>query len=449
MTKPRQSAAVSGFVLKGATVVTNDDEGRVAPLDLRIRGGSIVEVKKKLAAKGDQEIPAHGMIAVPGLVNAHVHTVHALWRGLDDGLDFLTWQRERLWPLEGALTADEAEAAARLAMAELLLSGTTTVLDMGSVQHTDVLFQTAQKLGLRYIGGKAIMDQTQGLVAGLRETTESALAESVRLCERWHGQNDARLRYAFCPRSVLTASAAAWRACAHEARARGALLHSHVGQHADELPLCEGRLQQSAVSYLRGLDALGPNTVLAHGIWLSLDERKLLHESGTTVVHCPATALKLGCGVARLPEYLQSGLRVALGTATPAANDGQDGWRELRLACLLHRARGDQNALSPAKALALATKDGARALGLADVGVLAEGFRADIVLFKADGQAHLAPWKTDPVARLVFAARASDVDTVWVDGRMVVSHGELQTATLPSVVTAANRAASRVRSRVS
>ena len=156
---------------------------------------------------------------MPGLVQAHIHLCQTLFRGLSEERPLLAWLRERIWPLEAAHDATSLRASARLGIAELLLSGTTAVLDMGTVHHTEQLFLAAEESGIRYTGGQAMMDRGEGVPAGLRQPTAEAMAESDALFARWDGAAGGRLRYAYTPRFILSCSAALMEAVAERARA--------------------------------------------------------------------------------------------------------------------------------------------------------------------------------------------------------------------------------------
>lgn len=435
-------------VIRGGWVVTVDDQDRVLRADIRVRGSRIDAIEDKLPTRGAARvIDARGMVVMPGLVQAHTHTVQTLFRGQPEGMDLLGWLRERIWPLEGSMQAADVRAACRLGMAELLLGGTTSILDMGVVRHGDVLFEEAKKSGIRYTGGKTIMDQGQGLPAGLRESTDDAIAQSVRLCELWHGKAKGRLRYAFSPRFALSASDEVHRRCIEEARARGALLHTHAAESSEELALVRERTGKGNVEHLASLGFIGEDVVLAHGVWLSAAERQVLKESNTRIVHCPSANLKLASGIARVPDLLADGLVVALGSDGAGCNDNLDGFHEMRMAALVHKARGGPGAIPARTAMRMATKNGAVALGLDDVGSIQAGMRADLVLLDVN-RPHVAPDTGDLVGRVVFAARASDVHTVMVDGKIVVDQGELLTSNAQKTVANAHKAAARVCGRV-
>jgi 5-methylthioadenosine/S-adenosylhomocysteine deaminase len=437
--------ARGSILITGAHVLALDDDHTTGRFDIYCDEGEIREVAPRITGrKAEHQIDGAGSIAMPGLVQAHVHLCQTLFRAQAEELELLDWLQTRIWPMEGALDAPAMHASARLGIAELLLGGTTSILDMGSVHHTDELFRAARDLGLRYTGGKTLMDEGEGHPPSLIESTEEAVSQSVELCERWHGEADGRLRYAFSPRFVLSASQEAVRACVEEARSRGALLHTHSSESRGEIELVRSRTGLSNVALLHQLGFTGSDVVLAHGVWLSPEERELLRESRTTVTHCPSANLKLGSGIAPVDELLAEGIRVALGADGAACNNNLDGFWELRLAALLQKARGGPKALPALAALRMATRHGARALGLDKVGSLAVGQRADLILLDTH-RPHLHPEAGDLASRVVYSARSADVHTVIVDGRVLVEDAKLLGADLTEILSQADQAASTLR----
>src|SRR5690349_19077842 len=202
------------LAIRGGTVVTMDPLRAVLDADVLINSaGRITALATRGSSDGSQMpaaaervIDATGMLVVPGLVQAHLHLCQTLFRGLAEDRPLLAWLGERIWPLEAAHDPASLRASARLGIAELLLGGTTAVLDMGTVHHTDALFETASEMGIRYTGGKAMMDAGDGVPDGLRETTAASLRESDRLAAKWHEQQAGCLRYAYSPRFVLTST---------------------------------------------------------------------------------------------------------------------------------------------------------------------------------------------------------------------------------------------------
>ncbi len=436
------------LLIRGGWVVTMDARHTVGRFDVRIADGRIAEIGEKLKTRGvAQVIDAKGAVVMPGLVQAHLHLCQSLFRAQAEDVDLLTWLRARIWPLEGALEARDMRAAVRLGLTELLLGGTTCILDMGTVRHGDIPFEEAKRFGIRFTGGKTIMDQGQGYPAGLRETTDEAIEESVRLCDKWHGAANGRLRYAFSPRFALSCTKEAMLRCVEEARRRGALLHTHAAENPEEVALVRERTQMGNIEYLHSLGFTGEDVLLAHGIWISVQERRILSETKTRVVHCPSANLKLGSGIARIAEMLDDGIVIALGADGAACNNSLDGFAEMRLAALLHRVRGGPQAIPAKVALHMATRGGALALGLNDVGSIEVGKLADVTLLDFH-RPHVWPQLGDLHARIVFSARSADVRTVIVGGKILVDSGELCSGDLAKVLESAQSAAERVAARV-
>ena len=361
---------------------------------------------------------------MPGLVQAHLHLCQTLFRGLAEDKPLLAWLREHIWPLEAAHDPDSLRASARLGIAELLLGGTTSILDMGTVHHTDALFETAAETGIRYTGGKALMDAGDGVPAGLLQPTAVALRESDRLADDWHEREDGRLRYAYSPRFVLTATYDLLRSVGARARANHMLVHTHASEQREETELVRQRFGVPNIQLLANLGLAETNACFAHCVWPEPEEFDVLASGGASVVHCPSCNLKLGSGAAPIADYLERGVNVALGADGAASNNRLDGWEEMRLAGLLARFRDGPAALPAADLFELATIGGARALGLdVDIGSIEVGKYADLAVLDLR-RAH-ASGPDDVYTRLVYSARASDVRLVTVGGKPVVEDGQL------------------------
>jgi len=435
---------VTALAIRGGTLVTMDAKRTVALGDLLIDDAGRIEAiaAPDGAQPANRSIDATGRVVVPGLVQAHVHLCQTLFRGLAEERPLLSWLRERIWPLEAAHDPDSLRASARLGIAELLLGGTTTILDMGTVAHTDTLFETAAAAGIRYTGGKAMMDTGDGVPAGLLETTAATLKESDRLAQKWHGAEAGRLRYAYCPRFALTCTLDLLRSVAVRARAEDMLVHTHASEQRAETELVRKQFGASNIALLADLGLANANACLAHCVWPEPEELDKLATTGASVVHCPSCNLKLGSGIAPVVDYLDRGINVALGSDGAASNNRLDGWEELRLAALLATCRGGPDALPAADAFELATVGGARAMGLdAEIGSLETGKQADLAI--VDLRAPHAVGPEDVYTRLVYSACAGDVRTVLVGGRVLVDEGV--PTTLPGDEVCTDAVAQRAR----
>jgi cytosine/adenosine deaminase-related metal-dependent hydrolase len=425
-----------------------DPARRVLRADLLIEDGRIARIGKGLRApRGAEAIECAGKAVLPGLVQAHVHLCQALFRNQADGLELLDWLNQRLWPYEAAHDARSLRFSARLGIAELLLSGTTSVLDMATVHHTGELLRAAEDSGIRYTGGKCLMDAA-GSPPGLREETRAALDEAERLGTRWHLAAGGRIRWALCPRFVLSCTDALLRGVRALSSRHGWLVHTHASENRAEVREVRARTGKDNVEHLSRLGLAGPDVVLAHCVHVTPREARLMARSGTSAVHCPGANLKLASGVAAVPRLLSRGVNVALGADGAPCNNTLDAFHEMRLAATLHLPAFGPRAMPPAEVLAMATIRGARALGLErEIGSLEPGKRADVTVVDLRAP-HASPAGEDLHATIVYCARASDVTDVLVDGRPVVRKGRLLTLDAAALARAAPAELARVLRRV-
>lgn len=423
-------------LIRGGVVVTMDPARRVLEGDVLVVGDRIAAVGDVRAAAippGARVIDATGHAVIPGLVQAHVHLVQALFRGMADDLPLLEWLRTRIWPLEAAHDDRSAAASARLGLAEMLCAGTTTILDMGTVHSHDAVMDAIAESGMRALSGKAMMDVGEGVPARLRESTRASLRESDRLAERWHGAAGGRIGYAWAPRFILSCSEKLLRETAERASERGQLVHTHAAEHAAERDAVRRALGKQDVQALADVGITGPTAVIAHGVQLEREEMRALGRAGTRVVHCPSANLKLASGIADVVAMRTAGIVVGLGSDGAPCNNRMDPWTELREAALLAKVRRDDAAAMPAMdALSLATIDGARALGLErEIGSIERGKKADLAVVALDGL-HALPGGR-PETRLVYSCTPADVRHVLVDGALVVRDRELTTLDVRAV----------------
>jgi cytosine/adenosine deaminase-related metal-dependent hydrolase len=441
------NASKDSLLVTGGTVVTMDGARRVVDGDVLVNDGRIVAVGSGL--KGARTLDASGCIVLPGLIQAHIHVCQTLCRGYADDLPLLEWLRERVWPYEAALDEKSMRACARLAAAELLLGGTTAILDMGTVHETDVLVDALGATGLRATVGKAMMDAGDGVPARLRETTQASLDESDALRARWSGKFDGRIEWAYAPRFVLSCTEALLREVGARVAA-GARLHTHASEQLAEIEVVRRERGMDNIAYFDKLGLSGPRATLAHCVHPTAEERHLLAARGTNITHCPSSNLKLGSGIAPIPEMLAEGIHVALGADGAPCNNNLDGFVELRLAALLHKHRVGPAGMTALQALELATLGGARALGLeSELGSLEPGKRADLIVLDPHAP-HATPMR-DPVSTVVYAARSTDVRHVLVDGRVLVRDGELTGETgldRGEVVATARAEAARIQAKL-
>lgn len=411
---------VGGLIVRGAAIVTMNDAFEVIEGDVLVRDGRFVTVGSVPAGERvDRVIDARGAFLLPGFIQTHVHLCQTLFRGYADDLALLDWLKQRVWPMEAAHTPASLAAAARQAASELLLSGTTTVLTMETVHDTDAVFAALEPMGLRAVVGKCMMDADEAVPARLLEKTGQSLDESVALARRWHGRANGRLRAAFAPRFAVSCSQGLLEAVAALSLEHGLVVHTHASENRDEIALIRHRTGRSNIDYLAHTGLTSPRLCLAHCVWVDDREQSVMAEHDVKVLHCPGSNLKLGSGLAPVVEMRAKGLSVSLGADGAACNNRLDMFEEMRLAAVLQSVRKGPGALTARDALWMATREGARALGLErDLGSIEPGKRADFLLVDRDRPQFMATH--DPYSTLVYSARGSDVRTTVVDGEVLV-----------------------------
>ena len=396
----------------------------------------------------DMVIDAAGKIVLPGFVQAHVHLCQTLFRGQADDLELLDWLKLRIWPLEGAHDEESVYWSAMLGIAELIRGGTTSIIDMETVHHTESAFWAIDSSGIRAASGKVMMDYGSDVPATLMESAEDSLRESEALLARWHMHDDGRIRYAFAPRFVVSCSDWLLARVRDMARAAGVLVHTHASENRGEIELVQRDRGMRNVVCLRELGLTGPDLVLVHCIWLDDEEMAILRDSGTKVVHCPSSNLKLASGIAKVPEMMDMGVFVSLGADGAPCNNNLDMFAEMRHAALIQKVRLGPTALPAPAVLEMATLGGARAMGMEDeIGSIEPGMRADVIILDLGGP-HAAPTEhVDVVSRVVYEATAADVETTIVDGRVLMYRRKLLAFDENQMVREATKALRQVLER--
>ncbi len=417
------------MIIRGATMLTMAAGEPPLLGDLRVIDGRIAEIAPAIVHAGSAEeiVDARGCLLLPGFVQAHVHLCQTLFRNMADDMELLDWLHRRIWPFEAWHDAASMSISARLGLHELISGGTTAVLDMGSVRHTGEIFAAAEESGIRYVGGKCLMDHDDGFVpAPLLEDAAAALEESAALISRWKGAADGRIGYALAPRFAVSCSDDCLRGVAKLARRRGVGIHTHASENLGETAEVKRRTGRDNVRYLDDCGLLGPHSALAHCIHLAPGEAEILRDRGSHVVHCPSSNLKLASGLAPVPELLELGVNVALGADGSPCNNRLDAFREMHLAGLVHKPRRGPRAMPARRVLEMATIGGARALDLADeIGSLEVGKRADLIVI--DTASPEAALTGSPAAAVVFSLGREAVRDVMVDGRFLKRDFVMQT----------------------
>jgi cytosine/adenosine deaminase-related metal-dependent hydrolase len=420
-------------LLAGGWVVTCDDAGTEHPSGWVLVDGEVVAaVGGGEEPDADERVELDGAVVTPGLVNTHHHLYQTLTRARAQQADLFSWLRE-LYPVWAGIDAEAEYAAARTGLAELALSGCTTVFDhhyvfpRGREGLIEAEVQAARELGVRIVASRGSMDlgaSEGGLPPDeLVEDLDSVLAETRRLAGELHEAGPgARVQLAVAPCSPFSVTKRLMQESAALARELGLPLHTHLAETREEEAYCMELYGCTPVEYLADLGWLGADVWCAHCVHLSTDEIQDFASSGTGVAHCPTSNLRLGAGVAPVRQLVDAAVRVGLGVDGSASNERSDLLFEVKQALLAARGRGGPTALTAREALRLGTRGGAAVLGRDDIGSLEPGKQADLAVWRTDvlelGGAE------DPVAGLVLSA-PHRVDRLLVAGEDVVRGGAL------------------------
>ena len=435
------------ILIKGGHVVTMDSNDSIVRGDLLIRDGHIAEIGGGTYDTVNEVIEAKGCAVLPGFVQTHIHLCQTLFRGAADDLSLIDWLKKRVWPMEAAHTAESIRASARLGIAELIKGGTTCALTMETVRHTQEVLRVVEESGFRATVGKCMMDRGDDVPRELYEETHESVKESLGLIDRWHGRAGGRIRCCFAPRFAISCTSELLTEVAQLARERGVMIHTHASESKSECELVELETGMRNVTYLDSLGISGRHVVLAHCIHLDDEEMAALSRTKTNVAHCPSSNLKLGSGIAHVAEMLERETSVSLGADGAACNNRLDMFTEMRTAALLQKALHGPEVLPAAKALRMATIDGARALGLdKEIGSLEVGKHADVIVVDL-AHPHSSPQSNDVISALVYSAQPSDVTTTIIDGCIVMRDGELVTLNEAAVIAEANQHATALAER--
>ena len=422
---------MTSLLIKNGYLVTMDDQNTRVYGDVLIEGNLIRRIAPRIDGTADKTIDASGMLVLPGFVQSHIHLCQSLLRGQADDQPLRQWL-DTITGLEFRHTPDTLYASARLGLAEMIKSGTTSVIDMGTLHHQDSVFQAIKESGIRAQAGKAMMDSTENLPPLLRESTEDSIRESIDLMHRWHGKENGRIRYGFAPRWQLWNTEGLFKEIKQEADMNpGVGIHGHAGEIEYEVEAMLKKTGMRNLVYLESIGVVGPNVQMAHCIWLDEDEYRVMAETGTHAMHCPCCNTKLGSGIARVPEMLARGINVALGSDGAPSNNNLDMFIEMRVASLIQKYRLGADALPAEDVLHMATRGGAAVIGMPDeIGSLEIGKKADIIILD-DGGLYAAPMRSfeedDVAKRLVSSYQSACVQTNIIDGQVVMENRRLLT----------------------
>jgi 5-methylthioadenosine/S-adenosylhomocysteine deaminase len=406
--------------------------------DLYVEDGKIVQVGGK-APEADRTIDGTGQVVLPGLINLHTHLAMGLLRGYGDDMHLEAWLQQRIWPAEERIKEPEMKAGADLGLLEMIRGGTTSFLDMYWLEET-VMAPAARAAGVRAWVGEGMVDIHQTAPG----EPNKKLAAVERFIKATQAARDPLITPCPAPHGTYTCNPETYAEAARIANQYNVPLHTHCSETRTEVHDVQAKTGHRPIGQLAAQGALGKHTVLAHCGWITKEEATQIGTSGSAVAHCPVSNLKLATGsVAPIPELHAANVKVGLGTDGAASNNGLDLFETMKFAALVQKHhRWDATVLPHQRVLDMATRDAAAALHRPDLGRLAVGATADLILVDFR-RPHLVP-RHDVVSHLVYAAGAQDVSTTIVHGRVLMSNGVVETLQQDAVLRAAEQAAQRI-----
>jgi 5-methylthioadenosine/S-adenosylhomocysteine deaminase len=434
------------IIITGGVVVTVDADRRIlSPGAIAIDGRTIVAVDRPevVAAsfRAADTINASGLVVMPGLVNTHTHAPMVMYRGLADDLALTDWLQKYIFPAEAkTVSPDFVRTGTRLAVLEMIGSGTTTYADM--YYFEEEIARVTRKAGLRGVLGETII----GFPSPDAKTPAEGLMRNEAFIREF--AHDELITPAVAPHSMYTVDRESLQSSRRLADRYEVPLLIHVAETQEEVRTSRETHQMAPFAYLDSIGFLGPRVVAAHAVWVSDDEIPVLVRTRVGISHNPESNMKLASGTAPIPKYLSAGLAVGLGTDGAASNNDLDMFEAMRQAAFLHKLQtGDPTVVGAPAVVEMATIGGARVLGLDKlVGSLEPGKRADVILVSMRGARQTPMY--NPVSHLVYVSKGADVRTTIVNGRVLMRDRRVLTLDEPAVLAEARKMAERVRAAV-
>ena len=408
-------------------IVTVDSKERILKNHfVEIEDGKIVRIAKndeKIFKKYEENIYRfENLTLIPGFVQTHIHLCQTLFRGLADDLELLDWLQLRIFPFENAHNKNSLLTSVRLGINELLLSGTTTLLDMGTLRHQEIIFEELQNSGMRAIAGKCLIDEND-LFPDFKSDTKTELNEIYQLAKTYHNTSNGKVKYGFAPRFVLSCSEELLKKSFEMKKDfPGSLYHTHSSENKNEVAEVRRRHNKENIEYFDSIGVVDDHSVLAHCIYVNDKETDLLKKNDVRISHCPSSNLKLGSGIANIPKYLDKGILVSLGADGAPCNNNLSVFNEMRLAALIQKPIHSPLAMNAKTVFKLATIEGAKVLHLQnEIGSIEVGKKADLTLLDLTSNNHSLSENDESIySDIVYSSSGDCVSSVMIEGEWKV-----------------------------
>lgn len=418
------------LLIKNGLIVTMNQDREIVNKDILIIDNKIEKIEKSIVDKKAKEINAEGKIIIPGLIQTHIHLTQSLFKGKADDLELLDWLQKKIWPFEASHTYKSNYISSLVGIAELIKGGTTSIIDMETVNHTEASLKAIEETGFRALVGKCMMDHGNSVPDKLMEKSDDSLKETEKLIKKYHKTADGRIEYALAPRFVVSCSEELLLGVKELSDKYNLIVHTHASENLGEIKIVERERGLRNIKYLDKLGLTGEKLVLAHCIHLDDEEMKILADTKTKIVHCINSNLKLASGFAKIPELIEMGACVSLGADGAPCNNNLDMFREMRNAALIHKPRLQDPTIMDAKTVfELATLGGADAMGKKDLlGSIEVDKIADLAILDLNNIFNPISLKKDEIySALVYSASSRDVVDTIIDGKVIMKDRKLLT----------------------
>ena len=412
------------IIVKNGLVVTMNNNREIIKKDILIIDNKISEIKENISVQDAEIIDATDKIIIPGLIQTHIHLTQSLFKGKADDMELLDWLQKKIWPFEAKHTYETNYISSLLGISELIKGGTTSIIDMETVNHTEAAFEAIKETGFRAIVGKCMMDHGDNVPDELMEDYKESLIEAERLINKYHKTADGRIDYALAPRFVVSCTEKLLLGVKELSKKYDLMVHTHASENLGEISIVEKEHGMRNIKYLDKLGLTGEKLILAHCIHLDKEEMEILVKTKTKIAHCINSNLKLASGFAKIPELLEMGACVSLGADGAPCNNNLDMFREMRNAALIHKPRlHDPTVMDSKTVFEMATLGGAGAMNKSDLlGSIEEGKLADLAILDLNNVYNPISLENDSeiYSALVYSASARDVTDTIIDGKILM-----------------------------
>jgi len=421
-------------------IYTADNDNKVIKNGYIIINNGIIEkinkmkeIQQENKKQFDKIIDAEDKVAIPGLINTHTHSSMTLLRGYADDLPLKEWLEKKIWPFESRLRKDDFYWGTKLAILEMIKTGTTTFSDM--YFSMDEIAKAVKETGIRAVLSEGLIEENDG---------EKGLQNSIRFAKEWNNKANGRIKTMLAPHSPYTCSREYLKRIVNKADEIGVPIHTHLAETENEVKITKEKYGKSPTKFLEDVNFFSVPILAAHCIYLDESDMEILAENNVGVAHNPLSNMKLGSGIANITKLIDKGINVGLGTDGVASNNNLDLFEEAKIAAYLQKVdKKDPSLINTNDLLKMLTINGAKVLGIDNLGKLKEKYIADLVLLDINKSSYFYPHHNN-LSNIFYSSNSNSVNTVIIDGKVVLEDGNLLTMEENKVFQEVERRASEL-----